>query len=45
METCREVEIAKGGHTIPSGNIIIHPDVIIGKRCGILHGVIIDITS
>jgi serine O-acetyltransferase len=36
-----QAKIGEGFHIIHSGNIIIHPDVVIGDRCGIVCDVII----
>ncbi len=37
----REVTIGEGLHLIHAGNIHIHPDTVIGDRCGIQHDVTI----
>ena len=37
----REAKIGKDFHIIHTGNILIHPDTVIGDRCGILHDVTI----
>ena len=37
----REAQIGQGFHIIHGQNIIIHPDVVIGDRCGIMHNVTI----
>src|SRR5882757_6522866 len=37
----REVKIGDGFHLIHGGNVRIHPDVVIGKNCTILHEVTI----
>jgi len=39
----REVTLGSDFHLIHSGNISIHPQTIIGDRCGIQHGVTIGI--
>ena len=41
LEIPCEAKIGKDFHIIHSGNILIHPDTVIGDRCGILPGVII----
>lgn len=41
IELNRETKIGKDLHIIHSGNIHIHPDTVIGDRCGILHDVTI----
>jgi serine O-acetyltransferase len=35
----RETKIGKGFHIIHPGDIIVHPNTVIGDRCGIMHGV------
>jgi serine O-acetyltransferase len=35
----REVRIGKDFHIIHAGPIIVHPNTVIGDRCGIMHGV------
>jgi serine O-acetyltransferase len=35
----REVQVGEGFHLVHSGNIKIHPRVVIGDRCGIMHDV------
>ncbi len=37
----RETKIGKDLHLIHCGNIAIHPDAVIGDRCGIMHDVTI----
>jgi serine O-acetyltransferase len=37
----REVTIGKDFHLIHAGNIHVHPNTVIGDRCGILHNVTI----
>jgi serine O-acetyltransferase len=41
IELNREVESGAGLHIVHSGNIIVHPRVVIGDRCGIMHDVTI----
>ena len=35
----RSVQIGRGFHIIHAATIFIHPGVVIGDRCGIMHGV------
>jgi serine O-acetyltransferase len=35
----RRTRVGKGFHIIHSGMILIHPDVVFGQRCGIMHNV------
>jgi serine O-acetyltransferase len=35
----RNVQIGRGFHIIHAATIFIHPNVVIGDRCGIMHGV------
>ena len=37
----RSVQIGKGFHIIHAATIFIHPKVVIGDRCGVMHGVTI----
>jgi serine O-acetyltransferase len=37
----RETKIGKGFHIIHTGRISIHPDSVIGERCGVMHNVTI----
>jgi serine O-acetyltransferase len=39
IELNREVRVGKGFHLVHSGNTKIHPGVVIGERCGIMHDV------
>ena len=41
IELNREATIGKDFHLLHTGNVHIHPDTIIGDRCGILHDVTI----
>jgi serine O-acetyltransferase len=44
IELNREVRVGSGFHLVHSGNIKIHPDVVIGDRCGIMHDVTLGMT-
>jgi serine O-acetyltransferase len=35
----RETKIGKDFHIIHPGEIVVHPNTVIGDRCGIMHGV------
>jgi serine O-acetyltransferase len=35
----RGTKIGKGFHIIHTGMVLIHPDTVIGERCGIMHSV------
>jgi serine O-acetyltransferase len=37
----REAQLGQGFHLIHSGNTKIHPGVVIGERCGVMHDVTI----
>jgi serine O-acetyltransferase len=37
----RRTQVGEGLHIVHTGNIRIHPDVVIGKRCGIMNDVTI----
>ncbi len=41
IELNREARIGKDLHLIHTGNIHVHPDAVIGDRCGIMHDVTI----
>lgn len=43
IELKRETKIGKNLHLIHTGNIRIHPNTVIGDRCGIMHDVTIGI--